>query len=49
MFETTFLPFLFDKFKNDSNIEQSLHDPIDKCMNDVFEKLKKVNNNKKLK
>lgn len=39
MFESTFLPFLFRKFKNDP---ESLTDPIDKCMVDVFDTLKNV-------
>ena len=42
MFETLFLPFLFETLKENINELEELNDPIDNCLNFKFNQVKKV-------
>lgn len=42
MFEKLFIKYLFEKFKNNLEILESHNDPIDECMSDTFNQIKKV-------
>ena len=42
MFETLFLPFLFETLKENISDLEELNDPIDNCLNIKFNQVKKV-------
>ncbi len=48
MFETLFLPFLFETLKENISDLEELNDPIDNCLNIKFNEVKKVFFNKLL-
>jgi hypothetical protein len=42
MFENYFLPYLFKTYKDHPDLIESLNDPIDSCMSELFQQIKQV-------